>query len=248
MTELELRNKVVSAAKAWLGAKRGDAVHKSIIDLYNSYKPLARGYKVTYTDAWCATFVSAVAIKTGMTDIMPTECSCSAMITLYKQLGRWVENDAYVPGIGDLIMYDWDDSGVGDCTGAPEHVGIVTQVSGSVITVIDSIALVAFDYRTMQVNGRYIRGYCIPDYAGKAKVLSVTTTTGTQPKNEEDDIMTGEQIYNALQEHLSKQPIPDWAKSELQEAVDMGITDGTNPMQLIPRYQAAIMAKRMAKK
>lgn len=31
-------------------------------------------------------------------------------------------------------------------------------------------------------------------------------------------------------------------------AVAMGITDGKNPMQLIPRYQAAIMAKRAVKR
>ena len=34
------------------------------------------------------------------------------------------------------------------------------------------------------------------------------------------------------------------AKEELEEAVKLGITDGKEPMQLIPRYQAAIMAKR----
>lgn len=60
--------------------------------------------------------------------------------------------------------------------------------------------------------------------------------------------MTGEEIYNALQGYLAQQPTPDWAKAELQEAVNMGITDGKNPMQLIPRYQAAIMAKRAVAK
>ena len=49
-------------------------------------------------------------------------------------------------------------------------------------------------------------------------------------------------------EELAKEPVPDWAKAELQAAVDLGITDGTRPMQLIPRYQAAIMAKRAAEK
>lgn len=65
--------------------------------------------------------------------------------------------------------------------------------------------------------------------------------------NEEDDDMTGEQIYNALKEYLAGKPVPAWARDELQEAIDMGITDGTRPMELVPRYQAAIMAKRAAK-
>ena len=38
----------------------------------------------------------------------------------------------------------------------------------------------------------------------------------------------------------------EWAEKELAEAVAMGITDGTRPVELVPRYQAAIMAKRAA--
>ena len=64
----------------------------------------------------------------------------------------------------------------------------------------------------------------------------------------DDDYMTGEEIYKELQNYLAKQSLPgEWAEKELAEAVAMGITDGKNPMQLIPRYQAAIMAKRAVK-
>lgn len=62
----------------------------------------------------------------------------------------------------------------------------------------------------------------------------------------EEDNMTGEQIYSKLNEYLREQPAPEWAKAELEQAVAMGITDGTRPMELVPRYQAAIMAKRAA--
>ena len=62
-----------------------------------------------YTDAWCSTFASAVAIAAGLTDIIPTECGCEKHIALFKKLGAWVENDAYVPKPGDYIFYDWQD-------------------------------------------------------------------------------------------------------------------------------------------
>lgn len=62
--------------------------------------------------------------------------------------------------------------------------------------------------------------------------------------NYEEDNMTGEQIYNKLNDYLRSQPAPEWAKAELELAIAMGITDGTRPMELVPRYQAAIMAKR----
>lgn len=66
--------------------------------------------------------------------------------------------------------------------------------------------------------------------------------------NYEEDNMTGEQIYNKLNEYLAGQETPDWAKAELEQAVAMGVTDGARPMQLVPRYQAAIMAKRAAER
>lgn len=69
--------------------------------------------------------------------------------------------------------------------------------------------------------------------------------------DEEDDEMTYEkwkEYFARYMEELAAEPVPDWAKAELEEAKAMGITDGTRPMQLIPRYQASIMAKRAAEK
>ena len=94
MTENQLRQKVVKIAVSYLGCKEADGSHRKIIDLYNSHKPLARGYAVKYTDAWYSTFASAVAIAAELTDIIPTECGCEKHIALFKKLGAWVENDA----------------------------------------------------------------------------------------------------------------------------------------------------------
>ena len=63
----------LAQAREWIGRNEADGTHKGIIDVYNGHTPLARGYRVKYTDAWCATFVSAVAIKCGLTEIIPTE-------------------------------------------------------------------------------------------------------------------------------------------------------------------------------
>ena len=178
MTEKELRAKIVSIAQGYLGCKESNGSHKKIIDLYNAHKPLARGYAVKYTDAWCATFVSAVFIVAGLTDIAPTECGCSAMIELFKKLGRWQESDAYIPAPGDIIMYDWQDTGAGDNTGAPDHVGIVVSVTSSSIKIIEGNISNAVGYRTLAVNGKYIRGFCLPNYSSKAGAASSGTGTG----------------------------------------------------------------------
>lgn len=173
------RQNIVNAAVSYIGCKESDGSHKKIIDLYNSHKPLARGYAMKYTDAWCATFVSAMAIKCGLTAILPTECGCEKMIELFKKLGSWQENDAYVPQPGDVIFYDWDDSGSGDNRGYSDHVGIVEKVNGSAITIIEGNMSNAVGRRNLKVNARYIRGYGVPKYKDGGSASGGNTDSGT---------------------------------------------------------------------
>lgn len=170
--------KVIEQARSWIGRNEADGSHKEIIDIYNAHLPLARGYKVKYTDSWCATFVSAVAIKLGYTDIIPTECSCQRMIDEFKAINRWIENENRTPKPGDIIFYDWQDKEDyedTDCVGWSDHTGIVESVSDGIITLIEGNYDNAVKRRNLAVNGRYIRGYGVPDYdATVAKNETVT--------------------------------------------------------------------------
>jgi hypothetical protein len=168
MTENELRERVCSQAKSWLGRKEADGTHRVIIDVYNSITPLPRGYRMSYGDPWCAAFVSAVGQVWNMTEILYPECACDPMIELYKAHGRWMEDDGYTPKPGDVIFYDWQDSGAGDNAGSSDHVGLVVAVDGSRITIIEGNCADSVCYQYRQVNGRYIRGYGLPDYASMA--------------------------------------------------------------------------------
>ncbi len=159
------REEIIRQAQAWLGKNEADKSHREIIDVYNSHKPLARGYKVTYTDAWCATFVTAVAIKCGATHIIPKECGCGKQIELFKKLGEWVESDNYIPAAGDIIYYDWEDNSIGDNMGNSDHVGIVEKVENNVITVIEGNYKNAVTRRNIKINGKFIRGYGVPKYS-----------------------------------------------------------------------------------
>lgn len=170
MTESDLRSQFVRCAETYLGARQGGAKHRDIIAAYNSYTPHPRGYVMTMTAPWCAAFVSACAIITQLTDIIPVECSCKEQIALLERMGRWEEKDGYVPSVGDLMYYYWKDSGVGDCTGDPNHVGIVSDVRDGEITVIEGNKgdghIVG--YRDVPIDGKYIRGFGLPDFASKA--------------------------------------------------------------------------------
>lgn len=162
------RDRILTLARSYVGVKEGSPEHHAIVDLYNGHSPLARSYRVKYTDAWCATFISALSIATGLTDIIPTECGCEEQIKLFQQLGEWVEDDAHVPQPGDIIYYDWQDTGKGDDTGHADHVGIVDSCDGVYAVIIEGNYQDQVKRRTIGVNARYIRGYAVPRYGDTA--------------------------------------------------------------------------------
>lgn len=214
MTEAELRQKLVETAKSYIGCKESDGSHRKIIDIYNAHKPLAVGYEVKYTDAWCSTFVSAMSILCGLTDILPTECGCGRHIELFKNLGEWVEEDGYVPSPGDVIFYSWNDSGSGDCTSGASHVGIVISCDGKTITVIEGNISNAVGYRSIAVNGRYIRGFGVPKYDKLA---------------EEKISMTKEEFEKLMQEYLADLNDNDsgeWSDAARRWAIENGLVNG----------------------
>lgn len=220
MTEQQVRELVVSTARAWLGKNERDGSHREIIDLYNAHKPLARGYAVKYTDAWCATFVSAVAIKCGLSDIMPLECGCEAMISLYRShaVSRWEEDESITPQPGDVVFYDWQDSGSGDDRGAADHVGIVSSVSGRVLKVIEGNFSNSVKERTLEVNGKYLRGFGLPAYY-------------TKTDNKEDFDMDINEARKQLTSCADTGDTPSaWAKEAAEYCKRKGISTATEPV------------------
>ena len=158
------RASVLKTAENYLGVQEGTAEHHAIIDGYNAHQPLAQGYEVKYEDNWCATFVSLVAIRQELTDLIPTECSCERQIGLWKELGRWEENDTHLPLPGDIIYYDWDVRTLGNSTGWADHVGIVVGTHGPFIKVIEGNKDDAVGYRFVFRWDPRIRGYGLPNY------------------------------------------------------------------------------------
>lgn len=164
MSKTKTAERLIAQAKTWLGCKESNGSHKKIIDKYNAHKPLPRGYAVKYTDEWCATFVSACAIATGMDDIIPLECSCEQFISIAKKMGIWIEDESIKPEPGYIILYDWQDTGKGDDKGLADHIGIVYEVKDGKIHVIEGNKGEAVATRLISINARYIRGYVAPKY------------------------------------------------------------------------------------
>ena len=169
----------VKLMQSWIGKNESDGSHKFIIDIYNDHRPLARGYKVKYDDAWCATTLSSVSITLGHEDITPIECSCGHQIEMWQKMGCWIEDDAHIPNPGEWMYYDWDDSGKGDNTGWPEHVGMVEKVVNGVITVIEGNYNNSVKRRNIKVNAKNIRGFGVPKYDSEPVETPAKTTSST---------------------------------------------------------------------
>lgn len=154
--------------------------------------------------------------------------SCSALLNWYR------ENEPQcivtAPAAGDIVILAF--------YGKIAHTGIFERdLGGGYISVIEGNTSLTSDDNGGAVMRRVrarslVRGYIRPFYNN----------------NEEEKPMTGEEIYKALNDYTATLPLPEWAKEEYAEAVKAGITDGTNPMGLIPRYQVALMCLRASKK
>lgn len=167
--EQEIRLDYIQTAQSYLGYNELDGTHSKIIDLYNAHEPLAMDYQVQYTDSWCSTFLSAVAIQCGLTEIIPTECGCQRHIGLFDEMGCWIESDTHIPLPGDLIFYDWDMKKPGESLGWSDHVGIVVGTKWPFVKVIEGNKEDMVSYRILLLGDISIRGYGKPDYSKISK-------------------------------------------------------------------------------
>lgn len=168
------RKDVVKTAKGL----KGEAGHKKVIDVYNSQKPLPQGYKLKDNDHWCAAFVTVVFLLNDY--IKFAECSCPRMIEKAKKAGIWQESDSYKAQEGDVVMYDWQDSGKGDNKGQADHVGVIISATDKKFTVREGNKGGTIGNRDLAYDGKYIRGFITPKYDDKTD----TKPSAEKPQNE----------------------------------------------------------------
>ena len=160
---------VIGVMRGWIGYSEANGMHKAIVDIYNSHKPLARGYAVTYSDSWCDATVSAAFIRLGAVDLIGgTECGVDAHIQLFKAAGIWIEDGTITPQSGDIICYNWDQS-VQPNDGFADHIGIVERVANGAITTIEGNSNNAVRRCEIPVGYGYIRGFARPKYGTGSK-------------------------------------------------------------------------------
>lgn len=172
---------------------------------------------------WCMVFVQWCFYQIGLA-LPHKTASCNDLLSWYKRYSP--ECIVTKPNPCDIVIYTFG------------HTGIVTDVSNyPIISVVEGNTSPGETGSQDNGGGVFLRN------RGKSLVKAYI-----RPYKFEEDIMTGEEIYKALDSYMKKQKVPAWAKEELDQAIKMGITDGKDPTALIPRYQAAIMTKRALEK
>ena len=216
---------VLRVARGELGTKESPANSNRV--KYNTWyygrEVMGSGYP------WCMVFCQWVFDQAGV-KLPRRTASCGELMNAAKAAGCWVAT-GFRPG--DVAIYDF--SGHRKTT---QHCGIVEME-------LPDYGVQAIEGNTSQGGGSQDNGGMVCRKTRADKYIIGAVRSVFDPEKEED-AMTGKEIYEALNAHLKTQPAPPWAEKELAEAVALGITDGKEPMALIPRYQAAIMAKRAA--
>ena len=163
------RSSALAQAQSWVGCKESNGSHKKIIDVYNGYNP-ASG-KIGYGTPWCAAFVSAVAIKTGNTEVIPVHSYCPSMLSLFAEK---TYDKKYTPTGADVIFFDWNRNKV------PDHVGMVEKTSGDNVTTIEGNYADAVKRRTFKKGYSLLLAYGLPNYTIRNTVAYTAPTDSEQ--------------------------------------------------------------------
>lgn len=165
-----MKNKIIALATEQLG---------------NNYTTYCKDMGYSYRIEWCACFISWLAEKLKITDIIPVDMSCNSQISKFKALGVW-HTDRNIQA-GDILYYDWDR--LGDSRPA-DHVGIVIKNINGILTVIEgnkgNEPYDCVGKREINCNSSLIFGYARPKYRSDSVSISFPTIrkndTGTAVK------------------------------------------------------------------
>lgn len=224
---------------------------RDLDNIGNIYNGKKNGY------AWCDIFVdwcfiTAFGVEIGMKLLcQPYKCAgagCTYSAQYYKQKGQFYTKK---PQPGDQIFFTNDGGKTSN------HTGIVVKVDSSKVYTIEG--------NTSSLPGVVPNGGCVRDKSysltyskiygyGRPDYSIVPVEKPAESTKKENVEMSYEQFYNwfkkAMNQYRDEQAeksAPSWSNQEWEQAMLMGITDGTRPQDFVIRAEAAAMALRASK-
>ncbi|MFG2670859.1 CHAP domain-containing protein [Streptomyces sp. NPDC048445] len=201
------------------------------------YAPAVAGLEWADWQAWCATFVSWVAMTAGAAALFPRTASCAAGVAWFKARDRWSE----YPAIGSQVFFG---------PGGGSHTGLVVSYDATTITTIEGNTNTSGSaegdgvYRKVrQRRDTYVYGYGYPAYPGGIKTADPDWKNSSSGQPQEENPMAG----------ITKQDIYDavWKTDKIAapvDAKDVKTNPNWQPQSVIRDVQARIrsMDKRLA--
>lgn len=183
---------------------------------------------------WCMMFIQWVFFQAGAYELLPAHTgSCGAFMRAAQAQGRWII-DGYRPG--DIVIYNFPGNNV-----LTDHCGIVVTALTTGIQAIEGNTGAESDANGGQVQERtrptkFILGAYRPDYDEEEEMFDISKLT-------DQEVM---QLAERMQAALAKRSISAKLAAEVDEAVALGITDGSGPNKFCTRAQCAAMIVRAA--
>ena len=224
---------LIDKGLTYIGVKEKPAGSNNVIFNTHYYGREINGARY----AWCAVFIWDLCRMLGAPELYYGGGKTASCTTLWKYMrgkGQEVTGGELKPGDWVFFKFNYRD-------GKAHHIGLLTETDGKRLGAV----LEGNTSKSSDDNGGAVM---LRRDRKMSQVIAVCRPAYGEKRRDK------EMEYKEFKEHMQRfldeqaqETLPQWAKGELEEAKEAGITDGTAPMSFIPRYQAAIMAKRAAK-
>ena len=210
--------KILEIARSQIGARESPANSDNV-----KYNTAYYGREVSGKYPWCAVFVWWVFREAGASDLYyggDKTAYCPTLMSFHK---KQAVTD-YRPG--DIVFFNFSGRS------SAGHVGICESWDGTYITTIDgNTGSASEDNGGAVLRRRRHKKFIVGAY---------------RPEYQEDDDMTQDQFDAMMENWMSRQakkkPTQQWEIEGLERVVKAGVTDGSRPMGLCTRLEAAMMA------
>ena len=211
-------NDILEIARSQIGTKESPAKSDNV-----KYNTAYYGRAVSGGGyPWCAVFVWWVFREAGASDLYyggDKTAYCPTLMSFHKKQ----KVTDYQPG--DIVFFNFSGRS------SAGHVGICESWDGTYITTIDgNTGSASEDNGGAVLRRRRHKKFIVGAY---------------RPEYQEDD-MTQDQFDAMMENWMSRQakkkPTQQWEIEGLERVVKAGVTDGSRPMGLCTRLEAAMMA------
>lgn len=120
---MRVANRVVRVARGEVGTHEGRS--GGHWNNHQKYSPAVPGLEWSQNQAWCATFVSWVAMTAGVAELYPRTASCDVAAAWFRSKGQWSE----YPAVGAQVFFGSYSDFV--------HTGLVVAYDDTYITTVE---------------------------------------------------------------------------------------------------------------